>query len=70
MRLTPLSRLFHNPKPLTFSPACFITASPHGCARYDVIGANGGLWFYIPPMVTFFLLLSDLVGEKEQRSEK
>jgi hypothetical protein len=35
--------------------------------RYDVVGANGGLWFYIPPMVSFFLLLSDLVGEKEQR---
>jgi hypothetical protein len=31
------------------------------------VGANGGLWFYIPPMVSFFLLLSDLVGEKEQR---
>ncbi len=41
--------------------------APYVAFRYDVVGANGGLWFYIPPMVSFFLLLSDLVGEKEQR---
>ncbi len=33
-------------------------------AGYDVVAANGGVWFYIPPMVTFFILLTEIVLEK------
>jgi hypothetical protein len=36
-------------------------------AGYDVVAANGGVWFYIPPMITFFVLLTEIVMEKEQR---
>jgi hypothetical protein len=36
-------------------------------AGYDVVAANGGIWFYVPPMVTFFILLTEVVAEKEQR---
>ena len=31
---------------------------------YDVVAANGGVWFYIPPMITFFILLTEIVMEK------
>ncbi|KNC49900.1 ABC transporter [Thecamonas trahens ATCC 50062] len=36
-------------------------------AGYDVVAANGGVWFYVPPMVIFFLILTAVVGEKEDR---
>jgi len=48
---------------------------------YDVVAANvhlsifsslfiffkGGVWFFIPPMIIFFTLLVEIVGEKETR---
>ncbi len=34
---------------------------------YDVVAANGGVWFYIPPMVTFFIILTEIVMEKENK---
>lgn len=36
-------------------------------AGYDVVAANGGVWFYIPPMIIFFIILTEIVMEKEQR---
>lgn len=44
---------------------------PHTASRfvdgYDVIAIEGAFWFFIPPMVTFILLLTELVREKELR---
>ena len=34
---------------------------------YDVVAQDGGVWFYVPPMITFFILLSEIVNEKESR---
>jgi len=36
-------------------------------AGFDIVAANGAVWFYVPPMVTFFVLLTELVLEKEQK---
>eukprot|EP01103_Thecamoeba_quadrilineata_P015557 TRINITY_DN4957_c0_g2_i1.p1 TRINITY_DN4957_c0_g2~~TRINITY_DN4957_c0_g2_i1.p1 ORF type:complete len:1851 (-),score=296.09 TRINITY_DN4957_c0_g2_i1:13-5565(-) len=33
----------------------------------DIVSLAGGQWFYVPPMVTFFILLAEVVTEKEQR---
>jgi hypothetical protein len=33
-------------------------------AGYDVVASNGGVWFYVPPMITFFILLTEIVTEK------
>src|SRR5690606_5405562 len=37
-------------------------------AGYDVVAANGGVWFFIPPMITFFILLTEIVMEKVHMS--
>jgi ABC-type multidrug transport system ATPase subunit len=34
-------------------------------ALYDVFASNGGLWMYVAPAAAFFVLLNDLVYEKE-----
>lgn len=34
---------------------------------YDVVASDGAVWFYLPPMITFFVLLNELVTEKEDR---
>eukprot|EP01116_Phalansterium_solitarium_P019773 TRINITY_DN564_c0_g2_i1.p1 TRINITY_DN564_c0_g2~~TRINITY_DN564_c0_g2_i1.p1 ORF type:complete len:1819 (+),score=747.59 TRINITY_DN564_c0_g2_i1:87-5543(+) len=34
---------------------------------YDVVASDGGVWFYVPMMVTFFVLLTEIVMEKEMR---
>jgi ABC-type multidrug transport system ATPase subunit len=34
-------------------------------ALYDVFASNGGLWMYVAPAACFFVLLNDLVHEKE-----
>jgi len=39
---------------------------PPRLAGYDVVSSNGGQWFFLVPCVTFFVLLTDLVAEKEQ----
>jgi len=36
-------------------------------AVYDVVASNGAIWFYLPPMVTFFIILTEIVFEKEKR---
>jgi len=36
-------------------------------SQYDVVASDGGVWFYVPPMVIFFILLTEVVTEKEQR---
>jgi len=36
-------------------------------SQYDIVASDGGVWFYIPPMVIFFILLTEVVTEKEQR---
>lgn len=33
-------------------------------AEFDVVASDGGVWFYIPPMVIFFILLTEIVQEK------
>eukprot|EP00727_Mastigamoeba_balamuthi_P008005 m51a1_g3825 hypothetical protein (1807) ;mRNA; r:294618-300690 len=33
----------------------------------DVVASNGAVYFYVAPMIIFFSLLSDIVGEKETR---
>ncbi len=32
--------------------------------QFDAVAANGGVWFYVPPMITFFILLTEIVMEK------
>ena len=27
---------------------------------YDVVAGNGGVWFYVPPMITFFVVLTEV----------
>lgn len=34
---------------------------------YDVVAANGGVWFYLPPMIIFFVVLTEVVDEKESK---
>lgn len=36
-------------------------------AGLDAVGLFGATWFFLPPMVTFFILLVEIVGEKEKR---
>jgi hypothetical protein len=38
--------------------------APNRMSSYDVVAANGGVWFYVPPMVIFFILLTEIVMEK------
>eukprot|EP00743_Colponemidia_sp_Colp-15_P008092 GILK01008768.1.p1 GENE.GILK01008768.1~~GILK01008768.1.p1 ORF type:complete len:953 (+),score=144.68 GILK01008768.1:132-2990(+) len=33
----------------------------------DVVSSEGAFWFFIPPMVSFVVVLSEIVREKEQR---
>lgn len=33
----------------------------------DIIATNGATWFFVPPMVTFFIVLTEIVYEKESR---
>lgn len=35
-------------------------------ASYDVVAANGGVWFYVPAMLIFFSLLTAIVTEKQK----
>ena len=44
----------------------FPTPKPR-LAGFDVVGSNGGIWFYIPGMAVFFILLVEIVTEKERR---
>ncbi len=34
---------------------------------YDAVGIQGGFYFFLTPMVTFVLLLSEIVREKEKK---
>eukprot|EP01138_Halocafeteria_seosinensis_P011339 gb/GECG01011582.1/.p1 GENE.gb/GECG01011582.1/~~gb/GECG01011582.1/.p1 ORF type:complete len:2138 (+),score=187.49 gb/GECG01011582.1/:1-6414(+) len=34
---------------------------------YDVVAANGGVWFYLPPMIIFFVILTEVVDEKASK---
>ena len=34
---------------------------------YDIVSASGAFYFFIPPMVTFVVLLIEIVREKEYR---
>lgn len=34
---------------------------------YDVVASSGGTWYYVPAMIVFFVLLSEVVQEKESR---
>lgn len=34
---------------------------------YDVVAANGATWFFVPPMITFFIVLTEMVTEKENK---
>ncbi|KAH3757745.1 ABC transporter [Pelomyxa schiedti] len=34
---------------------------------FDVVASFGGVWFYLPPMITFFMVLNEIVMEKESR---
>lgn len=36
-------------------------------AGYDVVSVEGAFWYFIPPMVTFVVVLEELVREKEHR---
>eukprot|EP01128_Nolandella_sp_AFSM9_P010418 TRINITY_DN7197_c0_g1_i1.p1 TRINITY_DN7197_c0_g1~~TRINITY_DN7197_c0_g1_i1.p1 ORF type:complete len:1837 (-),score=357.54 TRINITY_DN7197_c0_g1_i1:66-5192(-) len=36
-------------------------------SQYDVVAANGAVWFFLPPMITFFIVLTEIVAEKESR---
>ena len=40
--------------------------TPPRIQGYDVVSASQN-WFYVPPMITFFLLLTEIVHEKEMR---
>ena len=44
---------------------------PHTASRflegYDVISIEGAFWYFIPPMVTFIIMLTELVREKEHK---
>jgi hypothetical protein len=49
------------------SLATTIKSFPHSPPRlqgYDVVSSSQN-WFYVPPMITFFLLLTEIVAEKE-----
>jgi len=42
--------------------------TPHPrISGFDVVAQQGGNWFYVVPMITFYLLLVELVEEKEAR---
>ncbi len=42
--------------------------TPHPrIAGFDAVAQQGGNWFYVVPMITFYLLLVELVEEKEAR---
>ena len=34
---------------------------------YDVVAVTGGFYFYLPPMITFVVLLTEIVREKEKK---
>jgi hypothetical protein len=34
---------------------------------FDVVASYGGIWFYVPPMITFFVILVEIVNEKHTR---
>jgi hypothetical protein len=38
--------------------------TPARVAGLDVVGSYGGVWFFLPPMITFFVLLVEIVTEK------
>eukprot|EP00002_Diphylleia_rotans_P007930 TRINITY_DN1758_c0_g1_i16.p1 TRINITY_DN1758_c0_g1~~TRINITY_DN1758_c0_g1_i16.p1 ORF type:complete len:1757 (-),score=347.90 TRINITY_DN1758_c0_g1_i16:421-5691(-) len=40
---------------------------PNRNKQYDVVADQGGIWFYIPPMITFFVMLTEVVSEKESK---
>ncbi len=48
---------------------CFTILSdlvlPARIAQMDVVTANGGVYFYLVPMIVFFVLLTAIVQEKE-----
>lgn len=46
------------------------TAFPRAPPRvygYDVVAVDGGVWLYLPAMITFFVLLTEIVSEREAR---
>jgi ABC-type multidrug transport system fused ATPase/permease subunit len=51
---------------MALSTAPFPRAPPRA-AGYDVVAANGALWFYCAPLITFFLMVVDVVTEKERQ---
>lgn len=36
-------------------------------ATYNVVAQSGATWFFVPAMITFFVVLTEIVAEKENR---